>query len=423
MESKLWKHLRSNVVGYVAFLVALTTGTAYAANTVFSTDIVDGEVKAQDLAAQAVADRTSSPMEAAGTATAQGRRPSRRRSSPHNSVNSAKIVNGHGQGGGPRGGDRRLEGARAWGFFRAGDGALTRNEEHHRRPGVRRVRLLLHRPGPGIDPSTAVLLVGPAGCWRARKATTSASPNGTWRPRREPATPTRWRWRTTASRERARVRDDRHGRRLRRARSRGGLHVRDPVRRAGRRLLPAGAYSPGMPQNNCVAHLDMDAFYVAVELLRHPELRGKPVIVAGGGPRAVVTTASYEARPFGVGSAMPVSQAMRRCPEAIRLPVDHAHYRSRLAPGDGADRRARGPDRAGLARRGLPRPRRRARPGRADERPRARRSASASRSTPRSGSARTSSSPRSPPTPRSRAGSSSSPASRRWRGSPASRRG
>jgi DNA polymerase-4 len=73
----------------------------------------------------------------------------------------------------------------------------------------------------------------------------------------------------------------------------------------------------------------MDAFYVAVELLRRPELAGKPVIVAGGGPRAVVTTASYEARKYGVGSAMPVSQAMRRCPEAVRLPVDMAHYRER----------------------------------------------------------------------------------------------
>ena len=73
----------------------------------------------------------------------------------------------------------------------------------------------------------------------------------------------------------------------------------------------------------------MDAFYVAVELLRRPELAGKPVIVAGGGPRAVVTTASYEARRFGVGSAMPVSQAMRRCPDAIRLPVDMNHYRDR----------------------------------------------------------------------------------------------
>ncbi len=78
-----------------------------------------------------------------------------------------------------------------------------------------------------------------------------------------------------------------------------------------------------------IAHLDMDAFYVAVELLRRPELRGKPVIVAGSGPRAVVTTASYEARPFGVGSAMPVAHAKRRCPDLIHLPVDHAHYRER----------------------------------------------------------------------------------------------
>jgi DNA polymerase-4 len=73
----------------------------------------------------------------------------------------------------------------------------------------------------------------------------------------------------------------------------------------------------------------MDAFYVAVELLRRPELRGKPVIVAGSGPRAVVTTASYEARPYGVGSAMPVAHAKRRCADLVHLPVDMAHYRER----------------------------------------------------------------------------------------------
>src|SRR5207302_4329934 len=81
----------------------------------------------------------------------------------------------------------------------------------------------------------------------------------------------------------------------------------------------------------CVAHLDMDAFYVSVELRRRPELRGLPVIVAGSGPRAVVTTASYEARRFGVGSAMPAAHARRLCPDGVLLAPDFAYYREASA--------------------------------------------------------------------------------------------
>ncbi len=91
---------------------------------------------------------------------------------------------------------------------------------------------------------------------------------------------------------------------------------------------PVEAAAAAVPKR-VIAHLDCDAFYASVELLRRPELLGKAVIVAGSGPRAVVTTASYEARRYGVGSAMPASQARRLCPHAIVLPPDFDAYRTK----------------------------------------------------------------------------------------------
>lgn len=77
-----------------------------------------------------------------------------------------------------------------------------------------------------------------------------------------------------------------------------------------------------------IIHVDMDAFFAAVEQRDNPELKGRPVIIGGLSGRGVVSTASYEARRFGVRSAMPMVEARRRCPQGIFLPGDHGKYRA-----------------------------------------------------------------------------------------------
>ena len=76
-----------------------------------------------------------------------------------------------------------------------------------------------------------------------------------------------------------------------------------------------------------ILHIDMDAFFASVEQLDNPELRGRPVIVGGHSKRGVVSTASYEARKFGVHSAMPIFQAKQKCPEGIIIPPRGARYK------------------------------------------------------------------------------------------------
>ncbi len=81
-----------------------------------------------------------------------------------------------------------------------------------------------------------------------------------------------------------------------------------------------------------IIHADLDAFYASVEVLDDPSLRGKPVIVGGRpGERGVVSAASYEARDFGVQSAMPLRTAGRRCPDGVFLPGRPARYRDAVA--------------------------------------------------------------------------------------------